>query len=242
MSSRRLHLRKRRQQLIIGSALVVAIVAVVGIALWSDGRGSEPSNVPAVSVEDVNPVDETVYPPAVYFVGDSFVQGTPQDNFTTWPQYIADAEGWQITKVASHGAGYVTAGASGGTYAELIEQNGVSNADELVFSGGYNDRETSIAEFRKAVASTFDLARSLSPDVPIVVLSEFVPRFQYSDGANQRNAVLRGEAERIGATYIPVSDLLRGDGLIGADGTHPTTKGQQLIAETVAPQLPQPAA
>lgn len=183
--------------------------------------------------------------PWVYFIGDSYTEGTAADSGrgSLWSSIVCDSRRWYERNLGMDGSGYATNGRDGKNYIGQIQASRLEGADGVVVSGGLNDvaRGVSLDELRSRVSQTFTLIRSYAPRVPFTVLSVFNPFPDQSTNIRIMNDILRSEAFRVGAVFVEASDLIRGDQkLLGPGGLELDDQGHAAIAAVVGGQIAEP--
>lgn len=202
------------------------------------GSASAPaSNTPsnAASNVDSNAAQEEPERPAIVFLGTSLTAGYGLPESEAYPALIED-------RLARAGLDYqvVNAGVSGDTSAgglRRIEWLLRLPIAVLVIELGANDmlRGQSVEALEANLASLFERARAVHPEIRFVVAGMRAAPNLGRDYATAFDAVYPRLAERFGAALVPflLEDVAARPELNQADGIHPTAEGHARIAERV---------
>ena len=243
-------IRKRYCGAILFFALTFLVV--VGVVVVSSRDDSAPNYTDTVESADPDmPIRDRVLPdsyyddPWVYFVGDSFTEGTSQDSGRSalWTSIVCGERKWYERNLGVYGAGYATNGRDGKSYLGQIQGSRLEGADGVVVSGGINDAlsDVSIDQIRSRISQTFTWIRSYAPQVPFTVLSVFKPSAGPSPRIEAIDDALRSEAQRVGAVFVRSPDSISGNAeVLGADGFQLNDRGHAVIAASVGPQIAEP--
>jgi acyl-CoA thioesterase-1 len=206
---------------------------LTGLGLVAGLLGCErPRDNPPASSQTSTPSLEQ---PAVVFLGTSLTAGLGLDPEQAYPALIQK-------KIDSAGLGYrvVNAGVSGETSAGALRradwlfQQPVS---VLVVETGANDglRGLPPESLRVNIQAIFDRAKRLQSPPRLVLLGMRVPPNYGRTYSQQFQSIYPELARANHATLVPF--LLQDVGGIArlnqADGVHPTSEGQRIMAETV---------
>ena len=183
----------------------------------------------------------------VVFIGDSITWGAcaSDHNTTAWApllhSMLEKAIGTDITYINEGISGTLLTGWSGnGAFgpANLKVQEDIidNDPDLLLLAYGINDMNSGVSV--EALAAAYDsyLAeiRKALPDTTIVVVGL---TYMGNDGGGERvranNSNLRRLAEKYGAIYADVYNMLYGSEWLLADNLHPTDIGYKVMANTI---------
>jgi lysophospholipase L1-like esterase len=232
----------------IATALVAAIAAVVGVAVWADGRGSDiagaaPAPVP-VSGEVVGfrPIVATEGrpQPVVAVFGDSYTQGAGATNPRTqgYLAQLSEDLGWKFEISSLSGGGYVNPGRDkSGPIARKITAANLAQIqpDAILIQAGLSDKGLLTGDVVKGVQDSVNAARDAVPDVPVIVIGllwgqEEVPDFARKTAGNIASVAMPA----LRTVYIDTWDLRFPQ--ISSD-LYPTTAGHRKIATFIADDL-----
>lgn len=179
---------------------------------------------------DANDTDKRIV-----ILGDSITAGYGLNPAEAYPALLQE-------KIAKANLPYIiaNAGVSGDTTAGGLRRVAWAmgkGADILIIALGGNDglRGISPKETKKNLLGIAAKARTKNPDIKILIAGMQMPDNMGSEFINRFKAIFPEAAEETKATLIP--HLLEGVGgvekLNQADGIHPTSEGQDKVAENV---------
>ncbi len=237
-------------------ASIVVVVGVLAVAVglsFAGGRGqpsaAEVRRLEAAAAErreaDATASD-TAEPARVLVIGDSYTSGYDGSGIGSagWARLAerdlrADGGRLHLDVAAAGGSGYVAAGPSGNTFADLAEQ-AAPGYDLAVFFGSRNDTADG-SEVEAAAGAAYAAVQATSPDVRLLVIGPpWVDSDPPDDVLESRDA-LAAASRAVGATFVdPLEEgWFGGDAgsLIGSDGVHPTDEGYRYMADLIVPRL-----
>jgi lysophospholipase L1-like esterase len=202
-----------------------------------------------MQVGHVTPI-EPEEPPTVAFLGDSITSGFAEIDYSQiWPAGASAEFGWTMAQFSVPGTGYV-AHTPEDDFSSRVEAVAASEPDVIVVAGGTNDYVFPATEVRAAADLLIDELELAAPQAEIVMLSAFLPPAFVTgitpDGRSsaelisEQTIALRDLAGDRGIPFIDtrtVFTLEDTSALILPDGVHPTTAGQQLLAEYLGPRI-----
>ena len=219
-------------------ALLVVAFVVVAVAVDFRLRDSESSNTEG-NLSTTTPSSSRFR--IVDIVGDSYTSGTSAggEGASNWVRRANAELGDTVNLIAraSEGAGYVTAGRQGQTFADL--SNGLVDDDPsviLVFGSRYD--LPSWNKVGDAAQSTLASIRKQVPSARIVVVS---PPWVNAAPPPELVAIkneLRQQATSLGADFVDTLAegwFFKRTQLIGGDGVSPTDAGHQYLADKMIP-------
>jgi lysophospholipase L1-like esterase len=230
--------------------LVLAFTPRQGSANSAAESTSPASSAPIASAtpsESAAPVESE--PPApvitdVTVIGDGWTSGSNADSGpeARWTTLVGQQLAIETRPAGAAGAGYVSTGGSGQTYADLLEGTDAATGALLVI-GSSNDAGSSYDEIFGAAASLYAAVAERSPGVPVVVIGPAYLEAAAGLGSAEltnRDAV-RDAAVAAGLTFVdPVAEDWFGaedDSLVAANGVNPNDAGQAYLAERIAPTV-----
>lgn len=239
----------------VAAIVAVAVAAVAVLAAWgyllttwppttdSDGASAsarlDPANPGGRSSETAgtspseSPADGSVL---AVVLGDTFTTGVDEVPGPEWPEVLADELGWEVEVDAVPGSGYLVAGA-GTDFVDRVEAVIDQEPDVVLLAGGVSDLGRPVEEIRGAAAEVVQRLESALPETEVVVLSPF------SNGPpGELTTALTDALEEVAAAneaeFVDVSGMLPlGQGLIAADGVHPSEQGHEELARQIAERL-----
>lgn len=233
----------------IATVLVAAIAAVIGIAVWADGRGSDgaaaaPPPVPtsAEVASGFGPIVATEGrpEPVVAVFGDSYSEGTGATNPRTegYLAQLSDDLGWKFEVSSLSGGGYVNPGRDkSGPIAKKIASADLAKMqpNAVLIQAGLNDKGLLTGDVVKGVQDSINAARDAVPDVPIIVVGLLWGQDEVPDFVRKTSTDISSVAmPALRTVYIDTWDL-RFPQI--SDNIHPTTEGHTEIAAFIAGDL-----
>lgn len=172
----------------------------------------------------------------ILIIGDSYLYGSelPSPETQNYGALIK-ARGYDVTCLSSPGGGFGAIGTSG-TFKNLLENyTGTDKSDftDIFILGGINDTFYNMDQLPSAVVGTVNTARSIYPNAKIQI--GYISQSHRNLG-NIYNTLLTKQiyktvSNACNCAYINNSEyMLKFYGLLVSDGVHPTTLGQQYIA------------
>ncbi len=217
------------------AAAVVATAVVATIAVVMATRPGE-----AIASAGTTPMAAASTPaatqsPRAVFIGDSLVQGTADGS---WVTQTAENLGWEPINLGRGGTGYQTSSGKSDcgvdycpTFVEMVDAAVGQNPDIIVISGGVNDQNKDVGNAAKTL---FRRLRASLPNAKILVLSPFMGTNTMATTAAQ----VKAAAALTGVTYVDIGSPFEGQpNLLSADGITPTSKGYQVLSDTITKAL-----
>ncbi|MDN4646190.1 SGNH/GDSL hydrolase family protein [Arthrobacter sp. PsM3] len=181
-------------------------------------------------------------PERVVVIGDSLSTGYGTSAEEAWPRQLdPDLRPGQlpveIINAARDGAGYVAADEQGETFGSQVAATLDASTDIVVFFGSDNDGGQDPADVKAAVEDALAESKTVAPHAALIVigpLTAFDPAVTDLDVIRdqERSAALDAGAEfvdPIAENWIPGPD----SPLLGPDGEHPSSQGQQFLKERI---------
>lgn len=180
-------------------------------------------------------------------IGDSYTAGSGEGgmgaaNWTKLADKRLDAKSpVDLTVTPQGGAGYVTPGTSGTTFAAAVPSPVAGPFDVIMVFGSRNDIGKPTEDIRAAAKSLYKALKAHSPKAKLVVVG--APWINDAPPAEiiPYEAALKAEATAAGGTFTdPVADgWFAGEApdLIGADNVHPTDAGHRYMTGILTPIL-----
>jgi acyl-CoA thioesterase-1 len=213
--------------------LTICVLATAGCGGEESGNGAVASVPRATPTEASTPRSEAA-PATVMFFGDSITAGYgigTEDAFPALIQARADSAGLPIR--------VVNAGLSGETSAAGLRRIGWvlrEPVDVFVLELGGNDalRGTDLAATRRNLQAIVDSVRSRNPATRIVIAGMMIPPNFGAAYAGAFRDIFPELASANDAVLVPflLDGVARVDGMMQADGIHPTRAGHRVMAET----------
>lgn len=156
--------------------------------------------------------------PRTIIVGDSFTEGTGGGNTGGWPQWFADAMGWDdVWPSAAGGTGYLAAPDNKRTFRQRIAADVYAySPDIVIIAGGRNDTSFSAAAVGAEAQLLFADIRANLPNALLIVTSPFWQAGPQSYNGNTLLAMrdaIRTAATNNGALFVDVLEMPLADGL-----------------------------
>jgi acyl-CoA thioesterase I len=222
----------RRPRGILGAVAVVCLALVTGCLVW---LAFARNNAELPVTPDTRPV--------AVFIGDSYTQPG------TWPEVVAEAQGWQMVNLGSGSTGYV-ARSTGKTaqkgcgrdvcrsFVEMADIAIEQQPDVVVVAGGRNDQGHKIDQ---AAGELFHTLRAGLPNARIIAVQPMWAAGPYPGFLVRYGSVIQREVEAVDGEYAEIGSPLAGHPeLLKSDGVHPTTEGQKVLGRAVNKALGQP--
>lgn len=219
-----------------GSAVATAPGAAPGAQSGTQSGAGPSGEASGSSSPSPGGTGEEQTTPTAVVLGDSFSAGTPGVAGAPWPEVLGKDLGWDVVTDAAQGSGYLVAG-SGLAVPDRVQQTLERAPDVVVVAAGVSDLSRPADDIVAAAEETVVGLRDGLPEGEVVLLSPF------SDGpAGELTTALAVRLEEVaaeqGVAYVDVTDLLpRDQGLLAADGVHPSEAGHRQIAEALAAEL-----
>jgi acyl-CoA thioesterase-1 len=224
----------RRHGVILKVATAVCLVAVTTCLVWL--TFARTATNPASEPFTTDPATPTKRPVAV-FIGDSYTQGSGK-----WPGMVAKAQRWEMVNLARGGTGYA-ARLTGQTaqkgcgldecpnFVEMADVAIKRKPDVVVVAGGRNDGGVDIAD---PTHTLFRKVRDALPEARIIAIQPMWDASPYPGFLVGYGRVIRKEVEAVDGDYVKIGNPLAGrPELVKDDGVHPTTAGQEVLAEAI---------
>ncbi|GIT79340.1 hypothetical protein LLS1_10090 [Leifsonia sp. LS1] len=205
------------------AALAAAVTVASGAALALSGcSAATPPTPVGTAVADAHT--------RVAVIGDSIEAGLGLEPTEAWPELLAVDRRWGLDNLSVSGAGFVATGADGGTFATQVTAAIADKAQLVLIGASDNDLGTDTATVAAAMSAAVDRLHSALPHAQIIGYDALSGAASDDDLA-PLDAALKAAVEAEGGTWIDLGEPYRDqDGLVQADGEHPTVAGQQAIA------------
>lgn len=199
------------------------------------GFSASPLETPASSAVAATTDRSTM---RVVFLGDDYTAGvgtsSPKKRWTT---IVSNDLGLDATVIASSGAGYLTRGADGRSYQDLVASAAAAKPDLVVVSGGRNDAGKPARLVRSAARAVFARLHAEVPDAVVLAIAPWWGDSPHPAKLAPVDAAVRSAVAAVGAQYLALDDPLVGHSDFMADDADPDDRGYQAIAASVEPAL-----
>lgn len=238
-----------RRPLIPAAALCALTVAAAGCAPVADQTIGPESQQDNRSVQAAMPVPKPVATERIVIIGDSLSTGYGTSPEEAWPRLLGDdlhsmLVPVEIINAAINGAGYIAVGDEEATFQTQIKGSINASTDVVVFFGSDNDAGQDPAELHAAVMDALQTTKTLAPHAKRVVIGP-LPAFDSAASDidiirdQERTAALDDGVEFVDPVaehWIPGPD----SALLGPDGEHPSSEGQQFLKGKIKATLGEP--
>ncbi|MEW1808448.1 SGNH/GDSL hydrolase family protein [Pseudarthrobacter sp. NPDC080039] len=197
-----------------------------------DTSGPAPSQSPPVT-----------RPERVVVIGDSLSTGYGTSPDESWPSQLSQErqqpgqQPMEVINAAQDGAGYLTAGDGGETFGSELAASVGSSTDVVVFFGSDNDGGQDPADLKAAVTSALSESKARAPHAVRILIG---PLTAFEQNQADVDLILdqeRAAAREAGAVFVdPIMEqwIASPDSpLLGPDGEHPSTQGQQFLKDKI---------
>ncbi|WOH19139.1 SGNH/GDSL hydrolase family protein [Paenarthrobacter sp. GOM3] len=228
-------------------ALAVALV-LAGCALAASSPVDLKSPQPKPPQGAAHPVHGSIAPERIVIIGDSLSTGYGTSPEEAWPRLLrhelhAASVPAKITNEAQNGAGYLTLGEEDATFASQISESVNASTDVVVLFGSDNDAGQDPAELRAALTDALEEITTLAPHARQIMIGPLTGFDALESDVTTIRDQERAAARDAGAEFIdPVAEqwVAGPDSpLLGPDGEHPSSGGQQFLAEKIRTVLDQ---
>ncbi|WP_423919402.1 SGNH/GDSL hydrolase family protein [Frigoribacterium sp. 2-23] len=177
----------------------------------------------------------------VVTIGDSIMAGYGLDDPATsaWPVRLAVQTGAVVVNDSCSGAGFISFGDCGTTYAGLVAAAAAAHPGLIVIQSSDNDLGEDPSTLAAATNRTVQALRAAVPNARIVGLSTLwnqpgaVPA-EVSESSDD----LRLALAAVGGSFIDIGQPLAGhSGMLQDDDEHPTDAGQEALATAILADL-----
>lgn len=173
----------------------------------------------------------------VAVIGDSIEAGLGLMPGEAWPELLAVDRRWGLDNLSVSGAGFVATGADGGTFASQVDAAIADNAQLVLIGASDNDLGEDDTAVTAAMTAAIDKLHTALPHARIIGYDALSGAASDDDLA-PLDAALQTAVTADGGVWIDLGEPYRGqDGLVQADGEHPTAAGQQAIAAVALTDL-----
>lgn len=181
-------------------------------------------------------------PKHVVVIGDSLSTGYGTSPEEAWPRQLGQdlqpgQQPVEIMNAAADGAGYIAAGEAGETFGSQIAATVNASTDVVVFFGSDNDAGQDPADLKAAVTDALSESKTLAPHAARILIGPLTAFDQAGADLDlvrdqERSAALDDGVEFVDPImeqWIPGPD----SPLLGPDGEHPSSEGQQFLKERI---------
>ena len=215
--------------------LLFLLVGTLAVGCQHSGKQASSAEQPAAAA-DASLADTTKQEKVILFFGNSLTAGyglEPSEAFPALIQEKLDSLGYTYRTINAGLSGETTA--SGKTrLGWVLERQPV---DVFVLELGANDglRGIDPAETQRNLEAIIKQVREINPTVKIVLAGMMVPPNMGEDYARRFQKIFPEVADSQGVTLLPflLQDVAGEPELNQADGIHPTTEGQKIVASNV---------
>lgn len=204
-------------------------VATVGAVALSGCSTAVPQAAVGTAVADAHT--------RVAVIGDSIEAGLGLTAGEAWPELLAVDRRWALDNLSVSGAGFVATGTSGATFDGQVDTAIADKAQLVLIGASDNDLGQDVDTVSAAMTAAVDRIRAALPHARIVGYDALSGAASDDDLA-PLDAALETAVTSDGGVWIDLGEPYRGqDGLVQADGEHPTVAGQQAIAAVALSRL-----
>lgn len=234
-------MRRAEIALIAFLALGVALLSgYFAFALSDSGDGAAPvaTLAGAPSLPSPSSPSPVVARPALatLVIGDAYVIAPAAGTGPSWLELAAQRLGWSLATDGIAGSGYLRGSSYPSRFEKVTKAAATTPPSLVVLTGGNADRGGYAgSKVAAAIAHEIELVHTAWPAARVVLFSPWAfgsPDASYAAFAQVFAQVAREQD----ATYVDVGDFLSKANL-GTDRVHPTSAGQQEIAEHVVAAL-----
>lgn len=204
-------------------------VATVGALVLSGCSSTVPLAAIGTAVPDAHA--------RVAVIGDSIEAGLGLTAAEAWPELLAVDRRWALDNLSVSGAGFVATGSSGDTFDAQVDAAIADKAQIVLVGASDNDLGQDLDTVSAAMATAIGRIRAALPQARIVGY-DALSGAASDDELAPLDAALETTVTSDGGVWIDLGEPYRGqDGLVQADGEHPTVAGQQAIAAVALSRL-----
>jgi acyl-CoA thioesterase I len=205
---------------------LTALAAAITVATLGGVALSGCTAVPIAAV--ATPVTDAHVRVAV--IGDSIEAGLGLDAGQAWPDLLAVDRRWGLDNLSVSGAGFVATGSGGTTFDAQVDAAIADDAQLVLIGASDNDLGEDTATVSAAMQTAVDRLHAALPNARIIGYDALSGAASDDDLA-PLDAALQTAVTSDGGVWIDLGEPYRDqDGLVQADGEHPTAAGQQAIA------------
>ncbi|WP_116284132.1 SGNH/GDSL hydrolase family protein [Subtercola boreus] len=177
--------------------------------------------------------------PVVVAIGDSIMSGHGLDDPSgSWPQLLADRNGWQLTNLADDGTGFVQPGDNDDTFQDQVAIAVQLDPSIVIIAASNNDLGVDSSELADQTNSTLQSLRAALPEAQIIALSAFWGDETPPDELQEATDDIHSAADTVGAAFVDIGQPLAGRAdLMQDDDVHPTADGQELLATVIGSDI-----
>jgi len=227
----------------------LALVAAAGLLTvyalsQTTGASGSPRPVDRESAETVLPREV----PQIDILGDSYVAGSAEGGTgaENWTKLIGSRfndRGQQVEMniMALPGSGYLARGSTGQVFREAATLRLRPTADVVLVFGSRNDGRQTEQGMYQAAKSLYADIHEIAPEAQVVAVGPVWVDANVPDFIAANNVAMARAADEENVRYVDA--LAEGwfagqeEGLIGADGIHPTDAGHTYLAAKILPLL-----
>lgn len=211
------------------------VVALSGFALSE--TGDAPANAGSVpTLPAAAQTEAAAEPPVLAYIGDSYTTGsTMNTEGKTWTALLNADLNATAQSLAVGSNGYVTGDDNFVVQSEQVRPD----ADVVVLFGSRNDSQGYDA-VNAAATTALANVRSRAADADVIVIAPAWVNTNPPASVREGRDALRDAAEAASVRFVDALDerwLAAGDGLIGADGVHPTDLGHAELLQRIRPLI-----
>lgn len=224
-------------------------VALLGSALAAGHPTELQAQQPKTHQRVTFPAHKPVAPERIVIIGDSLSTGYGTSPEEAWPRLLSEElrsapVPVKITSAAQNGAGYLAIGDEDATFTSQISTSVKSSTDIVVLFGSDNDAGQNATELRAALTDALTETKDLAPHARSIMIGPLTGFDTLEADVTVIRDQERAAALDAGAEFVdPVAEQwVSGPDspLLGPDGEHPSSEGQQFLAEKIKTLLTQP--
>ncbi|UWX97969.1 SGNH/GDSL hydrolase family protein [Arthrobacter zhaoxinii] len=186
--------------------------------------------------------------PQIDILGDSYVGGSAEggNGAANWTKVVGtrfydQGSRVELNVIAQPGSGYLARGTTDLVFREAATLRLRPTADVVLVFGSRNDGRQDDTTMYDAAQSLYSDIQNIAPEAKVVVVGPVWVDADVPDFISANNEAMARAASDGNVVYIDA--LAEGwfagseDGLIGADGIHPTDEGHAYLASKIFPLL-----
>lgn len=224
------------------SLRLLAAIGTLGLVALATMHGTFFSG-PRDSAASVQSASEAVEAPAplpaphrasLVTIGDSIMAGHGVSEGEDWVTILAADKGWNVTNLAVDGAGFLTIGDDGHTFADQAQAAVALDPDLIIIQGSSNDFGADDSTLETETLATVAYLHAALPDTEIIGLSTIWGDDYYPDQLLEINDQVQRATAISAGIYLDLAQPIAGGvGLIQPDAIHPTALGQRALADAI---------
>lgn len=201
---------------------------------------SSASSATAPATPTAQPTAAVEETPVIAVYGDGYTAGSEAGGMDerNWTALLAAELDAEVRPFAVSMSGYAAQGLTGQTFADLVRQNPVADADLIVVFGSRNDLGSPVSAVAQGATDAYAALGTGAPAAEVLVIGPAWSNDSPPAELRELSRAVRAAATASGATFVdPLEEnwLAQPAGLIAGDGISPTDAGHADLAQRVAP-------